>query len=74
MEEETVFTCFVCDTPLASIHQTCPNCGYKYDDVEDMFTCPNKNTGICMLTENPCMKEEDFYTCPIKIEYDNECF
>ena len=72
--EEIQATCFVCDTPLASPFETCPNCGYKYDDFEDMLVCPNYKLGVCSITENMCMRRDTYETCPEKNKFEaGEC-
>ena len=65
------FTCFVCDTPLKSADEACPNCGYKFDDIDDMFICPYKKQNVCTITENVCNIEE-YGGCPTKNKFELE--
>ena len=67
-------TCFACDEPLLNPNEPCPKCGYRFDDLEDIYVCPNCKCGLCLITENMCMRGADYFECPEKIKIDDECF
>lgn len=58
--------CFACGNIILDINKPCPKCGYIFD-ADTEIGCPNKENGVCSLTEEPCdLNEFEFGGCEIK--------